>query len=135
MSNPFKNWSPDEVAAFNARQKFVGAMLAKTSPDQTQPEGVARESDLHGDILDACRQRGWLCWHGSMAHKAMRTLGEPDFTILADKSRVFFIECKSRNGKLSREQAGLAMQADGLGHKIHVVRNMTEFRTVCETSK
>ena len=131
MSNPFANWSQKQVDEFNSRTKL------KLSPDATKPAGVERECDLHGDILDACRKRGWLCWHGSMAHRAMRTLGEPDFTILCDGGRVFFIECKSATGKLTTEQRGLAMQADRLGHKIHVVRNLTEFNyiTALETKQ
>ena len=124
MSNPFANWSQKQVDEFNSRTKL------KLSPDATKPAGVERECDLHGDIEDACRKRGWIFFTGSMAHKAMRTLGEPDYTIMADRGRVFFIEAKSRIGKLSREQQGLAMMAERLGHKIHVVRNITEFHGI-----
>jgi hypothetical protein len=90
-------------------------------------DAVEREADLHAFISDFCRERGWLAFHGSMAHKAMRTLGEPDYTILADKGRVFLIEAKSKTGKLRREQLGLAKMAEKLGHKIHVVRSFKEF--------
>ena len=130
MSNPFANWSAFDVANYNAKHAPAAPALKIGVP-------VARESDLHGDILDACRKRGWLCWHGSMAHKAMRTLGEPDFTVLCDGGRVFFIECKSATGKLTTEQRGLAMQAERLGHKIHVVRNLPEFNyiTALETKQ
>src|SRR3990170_4918811 len=73
-----------------------------------------REATLHDRVEAECRRRGWLFFHGSMAHRTKRTLGEPDFTILADGDRVFFVECKSKTGKLTREQLGLQMMAAGL---------------------
>ena len=50
--------------------------------------GIPRESDLHEKIFDECRRRGWIALHGSMAERTCRTLGEPDFVILADGGRV-----------------------------------------------
>ena len=95
---------------------------------QLKPEdAVIRESVLHAAISDYCKARGWLAFHGSMAHRALRAIGEPDYTIVADKGRVFFIEAKSKTGKLRPEQIGLAMMAEKLGHKIHCVRSMAEF--------
>ena len=92
--------------------------------------GVPRESDLHEEIFAECRRRGWIALHGSMAERTCRTLGEPDFVILADGGRVLFVECKSRNGKLSPAQAALKHHAEKLGHAVHVVRSMKEFLEV-----
>ena len=89
--------------------------------------GVVSEASLHEQIFDACRQRGWIALHGSMAERTCRTLGEPDFTILADGGRVLFVECKSRSGKLSPAQAALKFHAEKLGHTVHVVRSLDEF--------
>lgn len=89
--------------------------------------GESKESDLHNKIIEACKARGWIYFHGSMVVKSSRTIGEPDFTILADKGRVFFVECKTKTGKLSPEQLGIKMWAEKLGHTIHVVRSMEEF--------
>lgn len=89
--------------------------------------GVPRESDLHEAIFDACRRRGWIALHGSMAERTCRTLGEPDFVILGDGGRVLFVECKSRNGKLSPAQAALKFHAEKLGHTVHVVRSLEDF--------
>lgn len=89
--------------------------------------GAPRESVLHEEIYDECRRRGWIALHGSMAERTCRTLGEPDFVILADSGRVLFVECKSRNGKLSSAQAALKFHAEKLGHMVHVVRSMEEF--------
>jgi len=92
--------------------------------------GTVSEASLHEEIFDACRQRGWIALHGSMAERTCRTLGEPDFTILADGGRVLFVECKSRSGKLSPAQAALKFHAEKLGHTIHVVRSLEEFLAV-----
>ena len=92
--------------------------------------GVSRESELHEEIFDECRARGWIALHGSMAERTCRTLGEPDFTILAEAGRVLFVECKTRSGKLSPAQTALKLHAEKLGHTIHVVRCLEEFRQI-----
>ena len=89
--------------------------------------GAAREGDLHEAVFNECRRRGWIALHGSMAERTCRTLGEPDFVILADGGRVLFVECKSRTGKLSPAQAALQHHAAKLGHTVHVVRSLEEF--------
>ena len=89
--------------------------------------GVAHEAELHEAVFDECRRRGGIALHGSMAERTYRTLGEPDFVILADGGRAFFVECKSRSGKLSPAQAALKHQAERLGHTVHLVRSMEEF--------
>lgn len=95
-----------------------------------EPAKEGKECDLHYQIIDHCKQVGWIYFHGSMAQATARTKGEPDFVILANKGRVFFIECKTRIGKLSIEQQGLQIWAEKLGHKIHVVRSFEEFVNV-----
>lgn len=103
-------------------------MLARTSKAAPQsPAHDAPESELHDKILNYCESRGWICFHGSMAHRSRRTCGEPDCTILADKSRVFFVELKSKAGKLRPEQLTLSVWAEKLGHKIHCCRSMEDF--------
>ena len=100
-------------------------------PFPNGPEGsVTSEASLHDQIFDHCRQRVWIALHGSMAERSHLTLGEPDFTILADRGRVLFVECKSRTGKLSPAQAALKLHAETLGHTIHLVRSYEEFLTL-----
>jgi hypothetical protein len=43
---------------------------------------------------------------------------------------VLFVECKSRNGKLSPAQAALKHHAEKLGHTVSVVRSLEEFLEV-----
>ena len=92
---------------------------------KTGPTG--REAELHEEVFDECRRRGWIALHGSMAERTCRTLGEPDFVILADGGRVLLVECKSRTGKLSPAQAALKCHAEKLGHTVQVVRSLDDF--------
>lgn len=89
-----------------------------------------RERNLHEGILAACRLRGWIVFHGSMAHRTFRTEGEPDFVILGDGGRTLLIEAKSGPGKLTLVQMGIQIWAQKLGHTVHVVRSMREFYKV-----
>ena len=91
-----------------------------------------READLHEEVFDECRRRGWIALHGSMAERTCRTLGEPDFVILADGGRVLFVECKTKTGKLSPAQAALKHHAEKLGHTVHVVRSLGQFLGVAK---
>jgi hypothetical protein len=110
-----------EVAAYYARQS------ALTERSHCGSQAVAVESDLHGEILDECKRRGWIALHGSMAHRTYRNLGEFDFTILADCGRVLLVEAKAKRGKLSPEQRALHAWARKLGHTVYAVRSMSDF--------
>lgn len=97
-------------------------------PSQSKPaEGVEKESQLHNDILEECRLRGWIALHGSVAHRTFRTAGEFDFTILASDGKVFLLECKTKTGKLSEQQFALHHWAKQLGHNPQVIRSLSEF--------
>ena len=105
---------------------------SQTAEARGQRSEVSREAALHEEIFDECRRRSWIALHGSMAERTCRTLGEPDFVILADGGRVLFVECKSRSGKLSPAQAALKHHAEKLGHTVQVVRSMEEFLEVAQ---
>lgn len=113
-----------ELQAYEARRKpgvIRDLALREIAKDRMS------ESDLHSAILNECQRRGWIALHGTMGERTGRTIGEPDFTIIADAGRVFFVECKSATGKLRPEQAALAAWARKLGHTIYVVRSISEF--------
>jgi hypothetical protein len=101
-----------------------GALLAS--------EAVEEESALHEDIRKLCALRGWLPLHGSMAHRSHRTPGEWDFVILAEHPRLFLIECKDREGKVTKEQSALAAWATKLGWKPTVCRSMFDVMNYIE---
>jgi hypothetical protein len=120
MSRGFEQWTEAQVSAHNARVQGKAQVGTVGVP-------VERESELHEQLRQACAARGWLPLHGSMAHKTHRTPGEWDFVILADCPRLFLVECKDREGKLSSEQAGLAAWAKKLGWQSTVCRSIGDF--------
>ena len=126
-----QGWTPLPDGSWEKPRIVVGRVVLEPTPNRlpSPSEAVAKEAKLHNQILDECKKRGWICFHGSMAHRTFRTEGEPDFVILADKGRTFFIEAKraTKASKLSPAQRALAHWAKRLGHAIHVVRNVKEF--------
>lgn len=120
-------------------EAIEAVQLAKLTRGQPQPtsafSAVEKERELHAAILAECKRRGWIVFHGSMAHATFRTPGEPDFVCLAppidgmDDSapRTFMIEAKTRTGKLSPDQRAIHAWAAKLGHTVHVVRSLAEF--------
>lgn len=121
-------WSESDYLSWLGRRHRNGAA-------PIEPNAVDRESNLHNDIMDACRERGWIALHGSMAHKTFRNAGEADFIIFAENPNVYLIECKSRTGKLSPEQQAFAAHAKKLGWTVEVVRSMEAFLDVINKTK
>lgn len=95
---------------------------------------VTEEDKLHYEIIEYCKNQSppWVYFHGSMDHVARRTKGEPDFEILASRGRVFLIECKAKGGKVSTDQRDIIHWAGLLGHTIHVVTSMKQFKEIVE---
>jgi hypothetical protein len=128
MSNPFANWKHADVELHNARVANVKVRQANGFDCEVREDLVIKnEADLHAQIFNECRRRGWIAFHGSMSERTHRTAGEPDFIILTDDKRALMVECKTRTGKLSIAQQGMIAHAAKLGHTIHVVRSMEEF--------
>jgi hypothetical protein len=121
----FRDWTMADVERHNA-------MVRPENPIPIRPDAVGAgcEGTLHDAIVDECKRRGWIALHGSMARRTARTEGEWDFVVLADGGRVFFVECKTRIGKLSQVQAALHHWAAKLGHKSYVVRCVAQFLEV-----
>ena len=115
-------------AIMRMTQSEVDAYQMRHAPKLVTPQaGCDKESKLHEQIFDECRRRGWIALHGAMSERTHRTDGEADFSIMASGGRRFDIECKTRTGKLSMEQAAMLHHAKTLGHTIHVVRSFEEF--------
>lgn len=123
VSNPFANWKIADAELHNARVSGRRADVVVDCAPQC-------EADLHAQIFNECRRRGWIALHGSMSERTHRTAGEPDFIILTDDKRALMVECKTAKGKLTIEQQAMIAHAAKLGHTIHVVRSFTEFLNI-----
>lgn len=100
------------------------AALAPTAPSSSP---ATLEKEIHKSIVDYCEARGWVACHGAMHRPTFRTTGEPDFIILADYGRVFFVEVKLPGEDLSDGQREFHCQAAGLGHTVHMVFSFADF--------
>lgn len=128
-----------DLHAYQARRS------AKVSPLYAG-RGCDDEAELHRQILEECKRRGWIALHGSMAHSTFRTPGEWDVTVIGSQTetwcdgtgpsqvpRIWLIEAKTRTGKLSPAQQAIHAWARKLGHTVHVVRSFEEFLAVIST--
>lgn len=123
-------FSKEWFADYEARQRAKKNPLAVTKDN-----AVADESDLHDDIKDDCRRRGWIPFSGSMAHKTKRKIGEPDFIIATDDGRTLYVECKSKSGKLTPPQQATLHWLLHNKQIAFVVTSIEEFRRLVDGSQ
>ncbi len=91
-----------------------------------------REIPLHDKILKWCANQ-WPRWKVIRARPDKPSgiqVGAQDLTVFSPGGRVFCVELKSRDGKLSKQQAAWAVEMDMLGHRVHVVRSLREFLAI-----
>jgi hypothetical protein len=124
-----RRFTAADVAAAEARRLARQGGAASIAEDSA---AAHREARLHADILNECRRRGWLPFHGSMAHATFRTPGEPDFIILAHGGRPLLVEAKAAKGKLSPAQRAVAAWAMRLGFQVHVVHSLAAFISLAD---
>lgn len=97
------------------------------APALVASSGGTEESGIHNEISDYCKSRGWLAFHGSMAHRSRRMLGEPDFIVSRSDGVTLYAEVKTRTGKLSPEQQAIGHALTALNQRWAVVRSLEEF--------
>lgn len=115
-------WTREQLLAYESK-RGSGSVVKPPS------KAVEQESDLHADIAAECLRRGWIGFHGSMAHKTHRTVGEPDFVILVDGGRILLVECKAKGKKQTTDQMAIEAWAKKLGHTYWLVYSLEEFLT------
>jgi len=104
-----------------------------SSVPSDKPDGVEREvSGLHGPIIEECKRRCWRYIYSDPYRPTTIGEGVCDFIIIADGGRVFYVECKSRNGKLKTSQVIFISWLARLGHTVHVITSMEEFFQIVE---
>lgn len=119
--------TPAELIAIEMR---LGRNKRRVEP--LPDDSVEDESALHRDIVAFCRSRKWGFIHSAMHRRSTVGIGSPDFVILADRGRTFYIECKAKNGKLKPAQMAFKVQAEFNGHVVHVITAMSEFAAICQ---
>ena len=123
----FTNWTIEDVAKHN--MKYGGHLkLIKSESPADDSVKAGEEGKLHKDIERELIRRRWLYIHSRMDMKTTTRKGVPDFQIYPPSSPAFFIEAKTRVGKLSNEQMGFKLIADLSGHTVYVCRCMREVK-------
>lgn len=103
------------------------ALVADVDPDAVA-EGA--ELELQYAILKELRGRGWLFVYHNPTKPTGATLGTPDFIILAPWGKTILVECKTKGGKLSKDQQKFKRDAEAAGHTFNVVRSLKAFLKV-----
>lgn len=93
------------------------------------------ESELREEILAECQRRGWIVFSNATHVRSTATVGQPDLIVLAHTGKTYLVELKSKTGKLTPEQASLFAWAAKLGHKISLVRSLSDFITLVEAQQ
>lgn len=108
-------------------------MLSRLNPARVQPNAasaVSRESDLHDQIEQFCRDNGWVCVHSRMDKPTRNGEGVTDFIIATDDGRTLWIEAKRKGGKLSPAQHAFVHWLERNRQIVAVVHSMEEFIAV-----
>jgi len=87
-------------------------------------EEIKRERDLHDQIEDYCRARGWFYVHSRMDRASTIAVGFPDFGIFMHGARTVFLECKRPGEKATIKQLEKIAHARKLGFVAEVVESM-----------
>lgn len=122
-------------ASGNWIQPARKSRVSDSQTNATASKAVEIEADLHEDILEFCKVRGWRAHHSRMDRPATCGVGTPDFAIAMPNGVTVWVEAKARTKKPTEEQLAWLAALNILGHVTGVVRNMDEFRTVIEKAE
>ena len=115
---------------FNQMQARCAAGRDQSGP--VAADAVDNQAALHDEILAECRRRLWPVIPSRMDMASTTAKGAAGFVIAASGGRVFFIECKTRTGKLTTEQLGFKAMLERNSHRLFVVRSFNDFLNVAE---
>jgi hypothetical protein len=100
-------------------------------PPNPSPKALL-ERHLHEDIIRHCNQQ-WPRWkyiHARMDQKSTIQEGAQDFTIFMPGNRTLCVECKRPGEKPTAEQRAWAKEMEMLGHTVHVITTMEQFKAL-----
>ena len=129
---------PDQPSeSFRRRNPHLYPVLAVSVDGSAAivDDAVDREADLHDAILAECHRRGFYVVHSRMDLPSTNGLGTPDFIIAMPGGQTLWVECKTRTGKLTREQLGAKVFLEKNGHPHFIVRSVTEFNNAVNQTK
>jgi hypothetical protein len=103
------------------------ARLTKAGTPAPTFNPVSLEADLHGQIEQFCKAKGWLYVHSRYDVRSRVAVGMTDFVIAADGGRTYWVEVKRPKGKATPAQLGTIAWLQKLGHTAGIVWSMDDF--------
>lgn len=119
-----------EILSRSERNKLRNAPTPEDS--RLSEQAVDEEGKLHQEIMAYCDSQ-WPRWkyiHARMDKPSCIQKGANDITAFLPGGNVLCIECKKRGGKLDPDQLAWKLEMEMVGHKVHVVYCMDDFRNV-----
>lgn len=103
--------------------------LAQNNKPASIGEPVEQEMKLHEDIMSYCMAKSprWMFIRARSDKRSGIAIGANDMTIFMGDGKVLCVECKSKTGKLTKEQLIWREEMRLLGHTVHEVRSMEDF--------
>ena len=101
----------------------------------TKQEPVECEADLHDEIIQLCKDRGYYYVHSRTDRRTTQACGVPDFIVAIEAGKTLFLECKARNNKPTVEQLSAVAHLNKLGHTAAIVTNMAEVMAELQRTK
>jgi hypothetical protein len=90
-------------------------------------DAVDRESDLHDQIIQFCKDKGWYYVHSRRDKRTTNQVGCPDFILAGEMGNTYWVECKRKGGKPSTAQLAAMAHLNKLRHCAGIVSSMSEF--------
>lgn len=119
------------ISPFQFQEMLARTTRKRVQHDTSQPQlGTEREKDLHDEIIETCKARGWVIFHARTDCRTTYPLGTPDFIIATDDGRTLYVEAKARNGKLSPAQNAMLAWLRKNQQECYVVSSIEEFRQI-----
>ena len=114
------------ISQFQLEQ--MQARLALNRHEAVPPPEL--EKDLHAEIMLYCDRQWprWLYIHARTDKRTTNAPGVPDLPIFLPGGRVLLIEVKRPGQKVSPTQLAWHAEAAKLGHEVHIVHSMDEFK-------
>ena len=101
-------------------------------PSHEQDTSEVGKNGLHRKIMAWCDSQ-WPKWkyrHSRTDKPSREEIGVEDFTLFAPNGVTYHIECKAKGGKQTPEQLAWAKELEMLGHRVHIVYSLEEFKEV-----
>ena len=115
------------MAEVDRHQARIGCGSATETP-KGKPAEI--EAELHQEILDYCRGRGWPVVHSRMDRPSHLAIGTPDFVIARGGGMTLWIEAKAKRNKPTMEQRAWLAALKRVGHPAYVVYSFDEFLAI-----